>query len=43
MNIYWTETKLYTATNQAIYLVIFHWVVGSLYLNLYINFSTRLM
>ena len=28
------------AANQAIYLVISHWVVGSLYLNWYINFTT---
>ena len=42
MNIYWTKIKLYAVANQAIYLVIFHWVVGSLYLNLYINFTTFL-
>ena len=34
MNIYWTKIKLHTAAKQAIYLVIFHWVVGYLYLNL---------
>ena len=28
MNIYWTKIKLCTAANQAIYLVIFHRVVG---------------
>ena len=36
MNIYWTKVKLHAAANQAIYLVIFHRVVGSLYLNWYI-------
>ena len=35
MNIYWTKIKLRAAANQAIYLVIFHQVVGSLYLNSY--------
>ena len=34
-NIYWTKIKLRDAANQAIYLVIFHYVVGSLYLNSY--------
>ena len=47
-NIYWTKIKLHSAANHVIYLVIFHWVVGSLYLNLliilyYINFTTRAM
>ena len=42
-NIYSTNIKLCAAANQAIYLVIFHWVVGSLYLNWYINFTTKLM
>ena len=42
-NIYWTKFKLRAAANQAIYLVIFHWVVGSLYQNWYINFTTRAM
>ena len=28
-NIYWTKIKLRAAANQAIYLVIVHWVVGS--------------
>ena len=34
-NIYWTKIKLRAAANQAIliHLLIFHWVVGSLYLN----------
>ena len=32
-NIYWTKIKLRAAANQAIHLVIFHCVVGSLYLN----------
>ena len=41
-NIYWTKMKWCAAANQAIYLVIFHWVVGSLYLNWYINCTTRL-
>ena len=41
MNIYWTKIKLYAAANQAIYLGIFYWVVGSLYLNWYINITTR--
>ena len=36
----WTKIKLRSAANHAIYLVIFHWVVGSLYLNWYINFTT---
>ena len=36
MNIYWTKTKLHAANNQAIYLVIFYWVVGTLYLSLLI-------
>ena len=40
-NINWTKIKLCDAANEAIYLVIFHWVVGSLYLNWYINFTTR--
>ena len=31
MKIYWTKIKLWAAANQAIYLVIFHWVAGSLY------------
>ena len=45
MNIYWTNVKLRAVANQAIYLVIFHYVVGSLYLNSYnfINFTTRPM
>ena len=38
-NICWTKIKLRVADNQAIYLVISHWVVGSLYLNWYINFT----
>ena len=42
-NIYWTNIKLSAAADQAIYLVIFHWVVGSLSLNWYINFTTRPM
>ena len=42
-NIYWTEIKLRAAANQTIYLVIFQWVVGSLYLNWSINFTTRPM
>ena len=41
MNIYWTKIKLRAAANQAIYLVIFHQVVGSLVL--IINFITRPM
>ena len=41
MNIYWTKMKLCAAANQAIYLVILHWIDGSLYLNWYINFSNR--
>ena len=36
MNIYWTKVKLRAAANQPIYLVISHWVVGTLYLSLYI-------
>ena len=39
INIYWTKIKLRSAANQAIYLVIFHWVVGSLYLNSYTFYS----
>ena len=35
MNMYWTKIKLRAAANQAIYLVIFHKVVRSLYLNSY--------
>ena len=35
MNIYWTKIKLRAAASQAIYLVIFHEIVGSLYLNSY--------
>ena len=35
MNISWTKIKLRAAANQAIYLMIIHWVVGSLYLNSY--------
>ena len=35
MNIYWSKIKLRAAANQAMYLVIFHWIVGSLYLNWY--------
>ena len=27
MNIYWIKLKLHAVANQAIYLVIFHWVV----------------
>ena len=27
-NIYWTKIKLRAAANQAIYLMIFHWVVS---------------
>ena len=42
MNIYWTKIMLRAAAKQAIYLMLFHWVVGSLYLNWYINFTTRL-
>ena len=42
-NIYLTKMKLRAAANQAIYLVVFHWLVGSLYLNWYINFTTRPM
>ena len=42
-NIYWTKIKLRAAANQAIYLMIFHSVVGSLYLNWYINFTISLM
>ena len=30
MNIYWTKIKLRAAANQAIYLVIIHWVVRQL-------------
>ena len=41
MNIYWTKIKGQAAPNQAIYLLIFHWVVGSVCLNSYINFTTR--
>ena len=41
MNIYWTKIKLRAAANQGIYVVIFHEVVGSLYL--IINFTTRPM
>ena len=37
MNIYCTKIKLRAAANQAIYLVIFRWVVGNLYLHWYIN------
>ena len=37
MNIYWTKIKLRASANQTIYLVIFHWVVGSLYSKWYIN------
>ena len=40
MNIYRTKIKLRVAAIQAIYLVVFHWVAGSLYLNSYINFTT---
>ena len=40
-NIYWTKIKFRAATNQALYLVISNWAVGSLYLNWYINFATR--
>jgi hypothetical protein len=36
MNIYRTKIKLHAAANQAIYLVIFYRVVGSLCLNWYI-------
>ena len=36
MNIYWTKITLRAAANQAIYLAIFHWVVGTLYLSLLI-------
>ena len=36
MDIYWTKIKLRAAANTAIYLVIFHWVVGTLYLSLLI-------
>ena len=43
MDIYWTEIKLRAAANQAIYLVIFHWEGGSLYLNSYITFTTTPM
>ena len=43
MNIYWIKIKLRAVANQIIYLVIFHWVVGRLYLNSYINFTTRPM
>ena len=46
INIYWTKIKkLRAAANQGIYLVIFQWVVGSLYLNciLFIQFTTRLI
>ena len=39
MNIYWNKIKLRAAANQTIYLVIFHYVVGSLYV--IINFTTR--
>ena len=34
LNIYWTKTKLPAAANQAIYIVIFHWVVGTSYMSL---------
>ena len=34
-----TKIKLPAAANHAIYLVIFHWVVGSLYLIEYIHFT----
>ena len=43
MNIYWTKIKLRTAAKQAIYLVIFHWVVGRLYMNFTTTPTTRLM
>ena len=33
MNSYWTKIKLRAAAKQAI--VIFHWVVGNIYLNSY--------
>ena len=32
MSIYWTKIKLRASAKQRIYLVIFHWVVGILYL-----------
>ena len=43
MNIYWTKIKLRAAANQAIYLVIFYWIVGRLYMNSYINSTTKPM
>ena len=39
MNNYRTKIKLQAAANQAIYLLIFHRVVGSLHI--IINFTTR--
>ena len=36
MNIYRTKIKLRCAADQSIYLVIFYWVVGNLYLSLLI-------
>ena len=36
MNIYWAKINLRAAANQAIYLVTFHWVVGTLYPSLLI-------
>ena len=33
MNIYWTKIMLRAAADQAIYPVIFYWVVGTLYLS----------
>ena len=43
MNIYRTKIKLRAAANQAIYLVIFYRVVGSLCLNWYIYTNIRFL
>jgi len=41
MDIYWTKINLRSAANRANYVVIFHWMVGTLYLSLYILLLRR--
>ena len=43
MNIYWIKNKLRAAADQAMSLVISHWVVGTLYLRVFFHFTTRPM